>query len=112
MRPIIRTTRQGAIDIILSDYNYQGIFDTVTLEAMSNRKLSKILDFEMEELDKPDHWIIKDFMIINLRLKNGWEKTKQYGGQFCDKCKASLYEAPHGGLYCDRVHEPTIGTGE
>lgn len=45
-------------------------------------------------------------MIINLRLKIGWKyKVKNKSKDTCDICKAKLWIAPHGGIYCDKIHK-------
>lgn len=48
---------------------------------------------------------------ISLRTRTGWTKTKNKGKETCDIDGARLWVAPHGGVYCDREHEPTEGTG-
>lgn len=51
-------------------------------------------------------------MKISLRLKIGWQyKVKNKSKETCDIDGAKLWIAPHGGIYCDKVHEPTDGTG-
>lgn len=43
---------------------------------------------------------------ISLRTKTGWlDKVDNDSKTNCDHCRAELWQAPHGGLYCDRVHE-------
>lgn len=43
---------------------------------------------------------------INLRTVEGWsEKVSNKGKFHCDVDGERLFIAPHGGVYCDKVHE-------
>lgn len=102
----IYITTDYAKELILNEYNDEGIFDEVTLDAMSNRKLGQVLNFEQKELGTNEHYIVKDFMLVAYRLANGWtdyKKNKSYNT--CDIDGAKLWINPGGNLYCDRVHE-------
>ena len=41
---------------------------------------------------------------ISLRTKDGWVKCPNKQKHHCDIDGAKLFRAPHGGVYCDRVH--------
>lgn len=99
-------SRQEAIDLILVSYNEEGIFDTITLQAMKNKELANVLNFEMKELEsKTQFKVIKDFL-ISRRLENGWDyKLLNKSHTHCDVDGAKLWIAPHGGIYCDLVHK-------
>ena len=44
-------------------------------------------------------------MKISKRTQTGWSYDHDNESKTnCDDCKAKLYEAPHGGTYCDTVH--------
>lgn len=39
------------------------------------------------------------------RTRTGWTgKIENKGKDTCDDCGARLFQAPHGGVYCDKVH--------
>lgn len=42
---------------------------------------------------------------ISLRTPNGWrDHVPNESGTHCDLDGAELWQAPHGGIYCNRVH--------
>jgi hypothetical protein len=43
---------------------------------------------------------------IQVRTATGWRKSTKptLDRTHCGECKAKLWKAPHGGVYCDRVH--------
>ena len=48
-------------------------------------------------------------MKISMRTAKGWsEKVENRSDTNCDRCGAKLFQAPHGGIYCDAIHTPTI----
>ena len=42
---------------------------------------------------------------ISLRTATGWRKQENISKNHCDIDGAKLWIAPHGGVYCDCVHE-------
>ena len=44
-------------------------------------------------------------MKINRRIKKGWTgNVENINNTVCDLCGSLLWEAPHGLIYCDKVH--------
>lgn len=41
---------------------------------------------------------------ISRRYENSWIKQPNIDEFYCDICKHQLFQAPHGGIYCD-THE-------
>jgi len=43
---------------------------------------------------------------ITLRTAKGWSKPVENKQRtICDLDGARLFQAPHGGIYCDKIHE-------
>jgi hypothetical protein len=51
-------------------------------------------------------------MKISKRTQGGWTKPEENKSSTnCDNCNSNLYIAPHGGIFCDEIHNlPTRET--